>query len=421
MINTKNYIIEKAERVKKASKKLGFVPTVVKNLALLKIAENILKNYGRIISENLKDIKNAEKQKLSSALIDRLKLDKKRVVAMSGGLKQIAKLPDPIGEVIEKIKRPNGLKIEKIRVPLGVIGIIYESRPNVTVDSVGLCLKSGNCAILRGGSIAINSNKILSKIICESACSAGIPDGFVEFIDNTDRIIISEMIRLSGYIDCIIPRGGESLIKYIRENSSVPVIAHGKGVCHVYVDKYADIEKAVKISFNAKVQRPGVCNAMETLLVHKDIAGNFLPIMIAEYKKAGVEIRGCKETKKIVSQSGIKSAMDIDWYTEYLDLILSVKIVYSIDEAIAHIEKYGSHHSDAIITENKKFAEKFLKEVDSAAVYHNASTRFTDGSEFGMGAEIGISTQKIHARGPMGLKELTSYKFVVRGNGQVRK
>ena len=419
MINAKKYIIEKVERAKNASKKLGLIPTVVKNRALLKIAENILKNSGRIISENLKDIENAEKQKLSSALIDRLKLNKARLVSMTDGLKEIAKLPDPVGEVIEKIKRPNGLKIEKIRVPLGVIGIIYESRPNVTVDSVGLCLKSGNCAILRGGSSAINSNKILSKIICDAVYSSGIPDGTIEFIDNTDRIIISEILRLSNYIDCIIPRGGEGLIKYIRENSSVPVIAHGKGVCHVYVDKYADIEKAVKILFNAKVQRPGVCNAMETLLVHKDIAKNFLPVMLAEYKKADVEIRGCEKTRKIVG--GIKFATENDWYTEYLNLILSVKVVSSIAEAITHIEKYGSHHSDAIITENKKSAEKFLKEVDSAAVYHNASTRFTDGGEFGMGAEIGISTQKIHARGPMGLRELTSYKFVVHGNGQIRK
>jgi len=267
--NTKNYIVEKAERAKNASKKLGLLPTAIKNLALLKIAENILKNSDKIISENQKDVKNAEKQKLSSALIDRLKLNEKRIYSMADGLKQIAKLQDPIGEVIEKFKRPNGLKIEKIRVPLGVIGIIYESRPNVTVDSVGLCLKSGNCTILRGGSEAIYSNKILSKIICESVYSFGIPEGSIEFIDNTDRIIISEMIRLSDYIDCIIPRGGKELIKYIRENSSIPVIAHGKGVCHIFVDKYADIEKAIKISFNAKVQRPGVCNAMETLLVHR--------------------------------------------------------------------------------------------------------------------------------------------------------
>ncbi|MFH0948222.1 MAG: glutamate-5-semialdehyde dehydrogenase [Elusimicrobiota bacterium] len=421
MNNTKNYIIEKAERAKNASKKLGLLPTAIKNLALLKIAENILKNSDEIIFENQKDVQNAKKQKLISALIDRLKLNEKRIVSMADGLKNIAKLPDPIGEVIEKIKRPNGLEIEKIRVPLGVIGIIYESRPNVTVDSVGLCLKSGNCTILRGGSEAINSNKILSKIICESAYSSGIPNGSVEFVDNTDRIIISEMIMLSDYIDCIIPRGGEELIKYIKENSSIPVIAHGKGVCNVYVDKYADMEKAIKISFNAKVQRPGVCNAMETLLVHKDIAEKFLPKIIAEYKKAGVEIRGCKETKKIARLWRIKSATEKDWYAEYLDLILSVKMVSSIDEAITHIEKYGSHHSDAIITENKKVAKKFLEEVDSAAVYHNASTRFTDGGEFGMGAEIGISTQKMHARGPMGLRELTSYKFVVHGNGQVRE
>lgn len=421
MSNIKNYIIEKAQKAGNASKKLGLVPTAVKNQALLKIAENILKNSDKIISENLKDIKNAKKNKLSNALIDRLKINEKRIVSMADGLKQVAKLPDPIGEVIEKTKRPNGLQIEKVRVPLGVIGIIYESRPNVTVDSVGLCLKSGNAVILRGGSEAINSNKILSKIVCDTAYSSGIPDGCLEFIDNTDRTIISEMIRLDGYIDCIIPRGGEGLIKYIRENSFIPVIAHGKGVCHTYIDRYADLKKAIKISFNAKVQRPGVCNAMETLLVHKDIAEKFLPRMIAEYKKAGVEIRGCNKTKKIVQRSGIKSAMENDWYTEYLDLILSVKIVSSIDEAISHIEKYGSHHSDAIITENKKSAEKFLKEVDSAAVYHNASTRFTDGGEFGMGAEIGISTQKMHVRGPMGLRELTSYKFVVYGNGQIRK
>ncbi|MFH1541393.1 MAG: glutamate-5-semialdehyde dehydrogenase [Elusimicrobiota bacterium] len=420
MNSIKNYIIDKAKRAKNASRELGLLPTAIKNRALLEIAKNILKNSDKIITENSKDVKNAIRNKMSISLIDRLKLDEKRIISMADGLKQIVKLPDPISEVVEKIARPNGLKIEKIRVPLGVIGIIYESRPNVTVDSVGLCLKSGNCTILRGGSEAINSNKILSKIICETAYLSGIPEGSVEFVDNTNRIVISEMIRLFAYIDCIIPRGGEELIKYIRENSAVPVIAHGKGVCHVYIDKYADIEKAIKISLNAKVQRPGVCNAIETLLVHKDIAEKFLPTMIAEYKKAGVEIRGCKETKKIAPQSGIKSATENDWYAEYLDLIISVKIVDSLDEAIWHIEKYGSHHSDTIITENKKFAEKFLKEIDSAAVYHNASTRFTDGGEFGLGAEIGISTQKMHARGPMGLKELTSYKFVIHGDGQVK-
>jgi len=334
-------------------------------------------------------------------------------------LRYIAKLNDPIGEVIEKTVRPNGLKIKKVRVPLGVIGIIYESRPNVTSDSIGLCLKSGNCVVLRGGSEAINSNKIIAKIICESAYSNGIPEGCIQFIEETDRRIIAEMIRLPKYIDCIIPRGGEGLINYIRDNSSVPVIAHGKGVCHTYVDKYADVKMAVNISMNAKVQRPGVCNAMETLLVHKDIAKKFLPVIIAEYTKSGVEVRGCRQTMNIVK--GIRRAAERDWYTEYLDLIISIKVVSSVDEAVAHIEKYGSHHSDAIVTSNDASAEKFLKYIDSAAVYRNASTRFTDGGEFGMGTEIGISTQKMHARGPMGLRELTSYKFVIEGNGQIRQ
>ncbi|MDD5686213.1 MAG: glutamate-5-semialdehyde dehydrogenase [Elusimicrobia bacterium] len=419
MANFKDYIVRKAKRTKIASRNLAFVSNDIKNKALFNIAENILKNRDKIISENLKDIKNAEKQKLPSAMVDRLVLNNGRINAMVDGLKFVIGLPDPVGEIIEKITRPNGLEIRKIRVPIGVIGIIYEARPNVTVDSVGLCLKSGNCVVLRGGSETINSNKILTKLICESAYSDGIPEGSVEFIDKVDRKVISEMIRLNDYIDCIIPRGGENLIKFVRDNSSIPVIAHGKGVCHTYVDKDANIENAIKISFNAKVQRPGVCNAMETLLVHKDIAANILPLIIDKYKKAGVEIRGCKNTKKIIS--GIKPATEDDWYEEYLDLILSIKIVSSVDEAIAHIEKYGSHHSDAIVTENRETSEKFLKEVDSAVVYWNASTRFTDGNEFGMGAEIGISTQKIHARGPMGLRELTSYKYVVRGNGQIRE
>ncbi|MEW6556156.1 MAG: glutamate-5-semialdehyde dehydrogenase [Elusimicrobiota bacterium] len=419
-MNIKNYIVGKAKRAKNASKKLALVSTKTKNNALLKMANIILKNSDRIISANLKDIKNTQKQKMSSALLDRLKLNEKRIFAIADGLRQVTKLPDPVGEIIEKSIRPNGLIIKKVRVPIGVIGMIYEARPNVTVDSVGLCLKSGNCVILRGGSEAVNSNKVLVELVCKAAYSSGIPDSSIEFIDNTDRAVITEMIRLPEYIDCIIPRGGKKLIDYIRTNSSVPVIAHGKGVCHTYIDKDADIDKAIKIAFNAKVQRPGVCNAMETLLVHKDIANRFLPIMIAEYKKAGVEIRGCKETKKIINMD-IKLATEKDWSTEYLDLILSIKIVSSIDEAIFHIEKYGSHHSDAIVTESKKSAEKFVDEIDSAAVYHNASTRFTDGGEFGMGSEIGISTQKIHARGPMGLKELTSYKFVVCGNGQIRE
>ena len=419
MKNIKNYIIKKAEKAKNASKKLALISTDGKNRALSRIAGLLDRNSKIIISENIKDIKAAEKNKVSSALIDRLRLDEKRIHLMADGLRQIVELPDPVGEICEKTVRPNGLIIEKTRVPIGVIGIIYESRPNVTVDSVGLCLKSGNCTVLRGGSEAINSNRILVDIISQGTYSSGIPNGCVEFIDNTDRSIISEMIRLPQYIDCIIPRGGEGLIDYIKKNSYIPVIAHGKGVCHTYIDKDASFRKAIEISFNAKVQRPGVCNAMETLLVHKDIAKVYLPIMIEKFKDAKVEIRGDRLTKKIVNK--IKPAKESDWYEEYLDLILSVKVVSSIEDAIFHIEKYGSHHSDAIVTENKKTAERFLKEVDSASVYWNASTRFTDGSEFGMGAEIGISTQKVHARGPMGLKDLTSYKYIVRGNGQIRR
>jgi len=338
---------------------------------------------------------------------------------MVNSVKNVKDLPDPVGKKIWETVRPNGLKIERIRVPIGVICIIYESRPDVTIETSILCLKSGNCVILKGGKEAINSNKILVSIIKESLEECGIPSEAVNLVDIGGRRAVRYLLKLDNYIDLIIPRGGESLIREVTEKSRIPVIKHYKGICHTYVDKDADLEKAWKVTFNAKVQRPGTCNATETLLVHKDIAKKFLPEMAEMFKKAGVEMRGCDETRKIIK--GIKKATESDWKTEYLDMIISIKIVNSLEEAISHINKYGSGHSDAIITENKDAVKKFFQEVDSAALYHNASTRFTDGGEFGLGAEIGISTDKIHARGPMGLEELTIYKYLVYGNGQTRK
>ncbi|MFH1238688.1 MAG: glutamate-5-semialdehyde dehydrogenase [bacterium] len=415
----KQDLIEKAKRGKEAAKLLANVTNDVKNRALYAMAEAIEKQRDEIMAANQIDIKAAEQAKLSPALVDRLLLNDKRLRGMIEGLREVATLGDPVGEIIEEKARPNGLLIRKVRVPLGLIGIIYESRPNVTGDAAGLCIKSGNAVLLRGGSEAINSNKAIAKVLSEVAVKEGLPEGTIQFIDTTDRKAVMEMIKLNDFIDVIIPRGGEEMIKEIIANATVPVISHGKGVCHTYVDERADLRMAEGICFNAKVQRPGVCNAMETLLVHKNIAGPFLPFMIKKYQDTKVEIRGDAKTKALVKD--IKEATEADWSTEYLDLILSVKVVESVEEAIEHITKYGSAHSDAIVTEDKKIAEKFLKEVDSAAVYWNASTRFTDGGEFGLGAEIGISTQKIHARGPMGVRELTSFKFKIYGNGQIRE
>jgi len=337
---------------------------------------------------------------------------------MSACLKEVADLPDPVGEIIKMWRRPNGLKIGKMRVPIGVIAIIYESRPNVTSDCVGLCIKSGNAVILRGGSEAFHSNQAIYNILI-SATKNKIPQEVIQFVPTTDRKAVDYLLKLDKYIDLLIPRGGQSLIKYVTAKARMPVIKHYKGVCHVYVDRDADLEMAMEICFNAKVQRPGVCNAMETLLVDEKIAQEFLPLMLEKFREAGVEIRGCKRTKKIVPW--VKNARESDWYTEYLDLILAVRVVSGVDAAIAHIRKYGSNHSDAIVTEDYETAWKFLEEVDSSAVYVNASTRFTDGYQFGLGAEMGISTDKIHARGPMGLEELTTYKYIIFGNGQIRK
>ncbi|MDO8525477.1 MAG: glutamate-5-semialdehyde dehydrogenase [Candidatus Omnitrophota bacterium] len=408
-----------ARSAKSASRKLALIDTNAKNGALLSMAAALKKNASYIIRENKIDLALAKSEGSSAALIDRLTLGEQRIAAMADSLVLIANLKDPVGEVIETTKRPNGLLIKKVRVPIGVILIIYESRPNVTSDCIGLCLKSSNAVILRGGSEAINSNIAIFSVLHREAVKYGIPEGAISIIKDTDRKIIDVLLKQEGIIDLVIPRGGESLIREVSKKSRIPVIKHYKGVCHTYVDASADLKMAEDISFNAKVQRPGVCNAMETLLVDRRIAARFLPSMMRRFQDAGVEIRGSKEVRALIKD--VKLATEEDWYAEYLGLILSVKIVRGVDEAIAHIMKYGSYHSDAIVTGNSKNAEKFLNEVDSACVYVNASTRFTDGGEFGKGAEIGISTDKIHARGPMGMEELTSYKYIIYGNGQVRK
>jgi len=418
-MNLKEEILKIAKEAKFASQKLANLSSTVKDEALLRMAESIKVNKEKIKEENSKDVALAEEKGLSKALIDRLTLNDKRITGMRHTLEEIARMEDPIGKIESMQKRPNGLQIGKVVVPLGVIGIIYEARPNVTVDAAGLCLKAGNATILRGGSEAIYSNIILADLLKKAIQKAGLPSGSIQLIKTTNREAVMEMLKLDEYIDVIIPRGGESLIRAVTENSTIPVIKHYKGVCHTYVDEETDLEMAEKICFNAKVQRPGVCNAMETLLVNEKIAAQFLPRMIKKFQEVGVEIRGDRKTSQIVE--GIKKASEEDWRTEYLDLILSVKVVKGIDEAINHINSYGSGHSDAIITNNYSKSRKFLQEVDSAAVYVNASTRFTDGGEFGLGAEIGISTQKLHARGPMGVNELTSTKFIILGDGQIRE
>jgi len=405
-------------KAKEASRKLALINSASKEEVLRSMASALIENASYIIKGNDLDIEGARKANLSNAIIDRLKLNEKRIRAMSGSILEISKLKDPVGEVFEKRKRPSGILIKKVRVPIGVILIIYESRPNVTSDCIGLCLKSGNACMLKGGSEAIRSNLAIFDILNSVAADHRLPEGAITLIKNTDRSIVNELLAQEGLIDLVMARGGESLIREVAKNSRIPVIKHYKGVCHTYVDDTADFKMAYDICFNAKAQRPGVCNAMETMLVSKKIAVKFLPEMIRRFKDAGVEIRGCDETIKIVQH--IKKAAEEDWYTEYLDLILSVKVVRDVDEAIEHIMKYGSYHSDAIVTKNKKNAEKFLNEVDSACVYVNASTRFTDGGEFGKGAEIGISTDKIHARGPVGIDELTSYKYIIYGKGQIR-
>ncbi|MFV1951104.1 MAG: glutamate-5-semialdehyde dehydrogenase [Nitrospinota bacterium] len=415
----KEKILYIARRAKAASRGLANLSTKIKNDALLEMARSLEEKTDLLLNANEKDINYAREKGLSSAMIDRLTLNPSRIGAMAEGLREVALLPDPVGEVIRMWRRPNNLQIGKIRVPIGVIGIIYESRPNVTVDAASLCLKSGNAVILRGGSESINSNIAIADILIEAGNSAEIPTGSIQLIDITDRSIVNEMLKMDTFIDLIIPRGGHGLIRNVVEHSTIPVIKHDKGLCHVYVDSEADLKMAERIAFNAKVQRPSVCNAMETLLVHREVADRFLPDMLKRFKDAGVEIRGCPKTKDIFHD--VKDAAEADWDTEYLDLILSVRVVDNIDEAISHITRYGSMLSEAIITSNYNMARKFLQEIDSASVYVNASTRFTDGNQFGLGAEMGISTQKLHCRGPMGLEELTSTKYIIFGDGQIRE
>ncbi len=415
----KKSLLDIARRARMAARILARLSSREKDEALRLIANNLRAHTDTILEQNRKDIKKARAAGLSRAMVDRLSLNKARIEAMATGLEEIIKLADPVGEVLSMWKRPNGLRIGKVRVPIGVIGFIYESRPNVTIDAAGLCLKSGNAIILRGGSEAIESNSTIADLVADSLNKAGLPRECVQLLRTTDRAAVGIMLNLDEYIDLIIPRGGKPLIRLVVENSTIPVIMHYDGICHTYVDEFADLDMAEKICMNAKVQRPGVCNAMETMLVHSHIAEEFLPRICQEFATAGVKIRGCKKTKRIMPE--VEKASEEDWRTEYLDLILSVKVVDSIEEAIDHIAKYGSAHSDAIVTENYFRAQKFLEEVDSSAVFVNASTRFNDGFEFGLGAEIGISTNRLHCRGPMGLEELTTTKYVIYGTGQIRQ
>ncbi len=408
-----------AAEAKEAAVRMAYISTRDKDAALLKMAEYLEAHQEEILASNKIDLDNlAKKPGYTKAFHDRLELNSERIIGMADGLREIRFLSDPIGEVISMWKRPNGLDIGQVRVPLGVLGIIYEARPNVTADAAGLALKAGNAVILRGSSEAIESNKKLVEILSKACQEAGLPGGCISLIEDTDREAAKELMRMNDYLDVLIPRGGESLIRSVIENATVPVIETGVGNCHTYVDGETDMEMAAKIAFNAKTNRPGVCNAMETLLVHKDVAKDYLPEIAKALEEAGVEIRGCEVTREVIPQA--LPASEEDWKTEYLDLILSIKVVGSIDEAIDHINKYGSKHSEAIVTTNYSNSRKFMTQVDAAAVYVNASTRFTDGNEFGLGAEMGISTQKLHARGPMGLKALTTIKYIVFGEGQIK-
>jgi len=414
---------QKAKAAKAASKRMSYLSTEIKNKALANIADDLLTKKDDILAANKLDYEEAEASGMSAAMLDRLLLTAERLQAMAQDVLTVAALPDPVGEVFEMRTLPNGLMIGKKRVPLGVIGAIYESRPNVTIDISSLCLKSGNALILRGGKESIHSNIALANLVQKAITSAGVSDGAVQLIENTDRTLVSQMLKMGEYIDMVVPRGGAGLIKFVKENAVMPVVAGGIGVCHTYIDKNADIDDAVAIVYNAKVQRPTVCNALDSLLVHTDIAESYLPKVAAEFAKAGVEMH-CDETALAILKGNanlkLVPATDEDWGKEFLALIAAIKVVPSLDEALSHIERYSSGHSEAIITEDYTAAMRFLNEVDAACVYVNASTRFTDGSQFGLGAELGISTQKMHARGPIGLKELTSYKWLIFGSGQVR-
>jgi glutamate-5-semialdehyde dehydrogenase len=410
---------EMAKKAKEASHLLAQTSTDLKDKALFEMADELQRSRDPLIEENQQDLGAGEKAHLSSAMMDRLRLTPAFIRGMAEGLREVARLPDPVGQVIKMWKRPNGLVVGRMRIPIGVIGIIYESRPNVTADAAGLCLKSGNSTILRGGSEAFYSNQAIGHILQKAIGKVGLPKEVVQTIPHTQKEVVQEMLQLEGEIDLIIPRGGEELIRFVVGHSKIPVIKHYKGVCHIFVDESADLEMATQICLNAKVQRPGVCNAMETLLVHERVASRFLPKIAQVLEKAGVELRGCPRTREILPR--MKGAKEEDWFAEYLDLILSIRVVHGVEEALEHIATYGSLHTESIVTSDYQNAQRFLREANSSCVLVNASTRFNDGFELGLGAEIGISTSKIPSFGPMGLEELTTTKFIVYGNGQIRK
>ncbi len=418
-MDIKEYVLKKALEAKEGARAIARASSEQKNNALVKMADAILKKSKELQAANKKDIASAKKRGLTKAMVDRLTLTQTRINEMAQGLVEIAALPDPSGEILKMSTRPNGMMVGKMRVPIGVIGIIYESRPNVTADATALCLKAGNAVVLRGGSEAVHSNKAIVKILRGVAKSQGIHQGVITFLDITDRQAVMEMLKLEGIIDLVIPRGGEGLIRAVTANSNIPVLKHYKGVCHVFVDRDADLKMAEDICFNSKVQRPGTCNAMETMLVDSKIAGKFLPSMIKRFKKAKVKLKGDARTVKY-DKSVSKASVD-DYYTEYVDKIMNIKVVKDMDAAMDHIAEYSSAHTETIVTEDYNKSMRFLKEVDSSSVMVNASTRFSDGFQYGLGAEMGISTDKIHARGPMGLEELTCTKFIVLGSGQIRK
>lgn len=408
-----------ATAAREASRQVANLSSGIKNELLIQMATALEQNSTKLQSENEKDLDSARKSGMAAAMVDRLALTPERITAMADGLREVASLPDPVGEVTGMWLRPNGIKVGRQRIPLGVIGIVYESRPNVTADAAGLCLKSGNAVILRGGSEAIHSNRAIGEILQQVLQAQGLPTAALQVITTSDRNAVTELLKLEDQIDLIIPRGGEGLIRFVSENSRIPVIKHYKGVCHTYVDAAADCKMAEEICLNAKVQRPGVCNAMETLLVHRDIAAEFLPQINTAMAKAGVELRGCEAAQKLIAD--IVPATEEDWRAEYLDLILAVRIVDNYEQARDHIDTYGSLHTEVIVTNDYQLSQRFLSEINSSVVMVNASSRFSDGNQLGLGAEIGISTTKLHSFGPMGLEDLTTRKFVVLGSGQIRK
>ncbi len=418
-IDLRQYMQQVGERARRASREMARAETAAKNSALEAIAADVERSADALAQANRLDLEAGTRAGLDAAMLDRLTLDTRRIAALAQGLREIAALPDPVGEISRLSYRPSGIQVGRMRVPLGVIGIIYESRPNVTGDAAGLCLKSGNAAILRGGSEALHSNQAIAACIHRGLVDAGLPSDAVQVLETADRAAVGELVRMQQYVDVIVPRGGKGLIERISREATIPVIKHLHGVCHVYIDDKADLDKAIRVSFNAKTQRYGTCNTMETLLVARDVAERVLPVLGAMYRDEGVELRGCPATCRILSWA--KPATEDDWYEEYLAPILAIRVVAGVDDAIEHIAKYGSQHTDAIVTEDISRARRFLREVDSSSVMVNASTRFADGFEYGLGAEIGISTDKLHARGPVGLEGLTSQKFVVFGDGHIRR